>query len=121
MKEEHCFGIVRKSDNVLMGSAGLATDSKRENEKVKMLGYSLGADYWGNGYMTEAATEIIGYGFAELELDLISAYTYPHNERSKNVLRKCGFALEGTLRLCERIYSGEVYDNECWYLSAVRD
>lgn len=49
-----------------------------------------------------------------MNLDLISAYCYPFNSRSKSVIKKLGFKYEGTLKLCEKLYDGKVYDNE-WY------
>ncbi|MEG1607370.1 MAG: GNAT family N-acetyltransferase [Mucinivorans sp.] len=54
----------------------------------------MGEPYWGYGYMTEAARAVISYGFETLGLDLISAYCYPHNVRSKGVLQKCGMSYE---------------------------
>lgn len=66
--------------------------------------------------MTEAAAAVTNYGFKTLNLDLISAYCYPHNKRSQNVLKKLGFKYEGTLSLCEKSYIGTVYDDECYAL-----
>ncbi len=110
------FGIVLKETGKLIGSVGLIADRKRENDQVRMLGYAIGEMYWGHGYMTEAAQEIVRYGFDDLALDLISAYCYPRNLRSKRVLEKCGFTYEGTLKLAEKLYNGNVYANECWSL-----
>lgn len=45
-----------------------------------------------------------------------SAYCYPHNQRSRRVLEKCGFLYEGTLRQCEQLFDGKTYDNECYAL-----
>lgn len=116
IEKSDVFGIVLKQTNKLFGSLGLINDPKRENEKTRMLGYSISENYWGQGYMTEAAKEIIRYGFEELHLDLISAYCYSHNKRSKRVVEKCGFSYEGKLILCEKLYNGKVYDNECYAL-----
>lgn len=114
--KEGVFGIVLKNTGKIIGSIGLIDDPKRENPKVKMLGYALSEDYWGIGIMTEAAKAIIKFGFNELNIDMISAYCYPHNKRSKAVLEKCGFIYEATLRKCELLYDGNLYDNECYYL-----
>ncbi|TEB14695.1 hypothetical protein Psfp_02740 [Pelotomaculum sp. FP] len=35
--------------------------------------------------MTEVVQTIVRYGFDTLDLDLLSAYCYPHNVRSKRV------------------------------------
>ena len=116
LDKEGVFGIISKETNKLIGSIGLISDPKRENDQIKMLGYAIGEKYWGKGYMTEAARALIEYGFNILNLDLISAYCYPFNQRSKNVIKKLGFKYEGTLSLCEKTYNGNIYDNECYAL-----
>lgn len=114
LNQESVFGIVLKETGKLFGSIGLIPDPKRQNDKTRMIGYAIGEDYWGKGYTTEAVLAVLHYGFEELNLDLISAYCYPYNERSKNVLKKCGFHYEGRLALAEERYDGEILDNECY-------
>ena len=101
LDKENVWGIVLKYSNKLIGSIGLIEDPKRENERVRMLGYAIGEEYWGKGIMTEAVREVVRYGFNDLHLDLISAYCYPFNNRSKSVIKKCGFHYEGTLKMAE--------------------
>jgi len=117
LNKESVFGIVLKETGKLIGSAGLIADPKRENNNVRMLGYAIGEAHWSHGYMAEAVRAILQYGFGNLELSLISAYSYPHNARSKRVLEKCGFTYEGTLKLAEKLYDGTIYDNDCWALT----
>lgn len=112
--KENIWGIILKINNKLIGSIGLIDDPKRENEYAKMIGYSIGKNYWGNGYMTEAVKSVVNYGFNQLNLELISAYCYPFNHRSKRILEKCNFKYEGTLKLAEKIYDGRILDNECY-------
>jgi putative acetyltransferase len=114
LDQECVFGIVLKETGKLFGSIGLIPDPKRQNDKTRMIGYAIGENYWGKGYMTEALLALLRFGFEELNLDLISASCYPSNERSKNVLKKCGFRYEGRLSLAEKRYDGEVLDNECY-------
>lgn len=116
MNEDNIFGIILRESNKLIGSIGLVKDPKREYERAKMLGYAIGEAYWGRGYMTEAAKALIEHSFKTMDIDLISAYCYPFNERSKNVIKKLGFKYEGTLSLCVKLYSGKVYDNDCYAL-----
>ena len=118
LDKEDVWGILLKSCGKMIGSIGLIEDPKRENERTRMLGYAIGKEYWGRGIMTEAAAEAVRYGFDVLRLDLISAYCYPFNERSKSVIKKCGFRYEGTLKMAEEIYNGNVYDNECYAITA---
>ena len=114
LDRENVWGIILKDSKKLIGSIGLVEDPKRENKRARMLGYALGEEHWGKGLMTEAVRRVIQFGFEEIGLDLISAYCYPTNERSRRVLKKCGFRYEGTLSMAEEIYNGEIRDNECY-------
>lgn len=113
---ENVFSIVLKESGKVIGNIGLIKDPKREYDRVRMMGYALGEAYWGRGYMTEATKAVVDYGFATLDLVLISAYCFPSNERSRGVLKKLGFNYEGTLSLCEESINGEVLDNACYAL-----
>jgi ribosomal-protein-alanine N-acetyltransferase len=74
------------------------------------VGYMLASHAWGNGYMREALTAFIDYGFAELGLNRIEADTDPRNERSMQLLERLNFVKEGHFR--ERwVVEGEVSDS----------
>jgi putative acetyltransferase len=103
-------------ENKVIGSAGLINDPKRENVKAKMLGYALGESYWGKGYMTEAVYSIIKNGFENDDINIISAYCYPDNLKSKRVIEKCGFKFEGLLRQAELMFNNKIKDNSCFSL-----
>ncbi len=73
------------------------------------IGYALGSGVWGKGYMNEALTALLGYGFTELDLNRVEADIDPRNEASAKTLERLGFTREGLLR--ERwIVDGEVSD-----------
>lgn len=114
------WGIEQKETGRIIGSIGLIDDPKREYDRVKMVGYAIGEAYWGKGYMTEAMRDVVRFGFEELNLAAISAYCFPFNKRSKNVLKKCHFEYEGTLKMVEEIFNGNIYDNDCYLLTAQR-
>ncbi|ABN06474.1 GCN5-related N-acetyltransferase [Methanocorpusculum labreanum Z] len=115
--QESVFGIVLKETGVMIGSIGLIDDPLRENDSVRMIGYALGEEFWGKGFMTEAAKVVVAFGFETMDLDLISATCYPENGRSRRVLEKLGFRYEGTLARTERRYDGLVMDKDCFSLS----
>ena len=117
LSANNIFGIVLKSSGKMIGSVGLIPDPMRENEKSQMIGYALGDKYWGNGYMTEAAKEVVKYGFGKLNLELISATCYSYNNRSSRVLEKLGMKYEGTLRKAEIRFDGEVLDKKCFSIT----
>lgn len=114
LNKDHVFAAVRKDDGKLMGTIGLVPDSRRAFDEAKMLGYAFGEPYWGQGYATEAARTLIRYGFERLRLDVVSAYCYPLNKRSRHVLEKCGMAYEGTIRRSQRLFDGKYYDSLCF-------
>ena len=105
--------IVLKENNKVIGSIGVHEDKKRMNPNSKMIGYVLSLDYWGRGLMPEAVREVIRFLFEEEDIDIISCYHYPFNEKSRRVIEKCGFTYEGTLRSATTHYTGNVYDDVC--------
>lgn len=62
------------------------------------LGFWLGPDYWGRGWMTEAVGLLLGVAFRQLGLFRLYASCYADNHAARRVLEKNGFQLEGCLR-----------------------
>lgn len=62
------------------------------------LGYWIGETYWGKGYATEAASEVLSYALEVLKLNRVGATVFPHNLASVRVLEKLGMKKEGHLR-----------------------
>lgn len=52
------------------------------------IGWRLAFEHWGKGYATEAALESLRYGFEELALAEIVAFTAVNNVRSRHVMEK---------------------------------
>lgn len=63
-----------------------------------VLGYSLAEKHQRKGYMTEALKSTIAYMFTDQNFHRIMANYMPRNQRSANVLRRLGFAVEGYAR-----------------------
>jgi len=59
------------------------------------LGFSIAAQYQGQGYMTETLSFACSSAFSELKLHRIMAAYLPHNQRSGKLLRRLGFQIEG--------------------------
>jgi len=70
----------------------------RGNEQEAELGYALQRQHWGQGYITEAASALLAYGFIQLRLHRIFATCDPRNIGSARVLEKIGMQREGHLR-----------------------
>ncbi len=95
-------------DGELVGAIGLKV--KRDDD-IAEIGYWIGVPYWGRGYASEAAAEVIRFGFEELKLNKIFAAHFSRNPASGRVLQKLGMKFEGTLRQQHKKW-GEYVDEE---------
>lgn len=59
------------------------------------VGYAVVEDEQGNGYATEATTELVRHAFDDDRVRAVIAETYPALVLSIGVLEKCGFACVG--------------------------
>jgi putative acetyltransferase len=118
MSEDSVWAMEDKTSHKIIGSVGLHRDERRDrSETIRMIGYALGKNWWGKGYMTEAVKRVIKHLFEEKGLDLITVYHFSQNLRSQRVIEKCGFRYEGTLRMASRLYDGQVLDDKCYSMT----
>ena len=108
--KETVWAITLTDDDMLRGVIGLENDPKRTNPYARMLGYWLNEDDWGKGYMTEAAEEVLRYGFNELDIPIITSNCYDFNDASRNVIEKIGMIYEGTLRESDERFDKKIFD-----------
>jgi RimJ/RimL family protein N-acetyltransferase len=54
------------------------------------IGWRLAGDYWDRGFATEGARAALTFGFEQLQLNEIVAFTVPANVRSRRVMDKLG-------------------------------
>ena len=80
-------------DDDVIGACGVGLDDANPE-----IGYWVGVRYWGQGYATEAAREMLRYGFEDLRLHRIFAYHFKHNPASGRILQKLGMRYEGRQR-----------------------
>jgi [ribosomal protein S5]-alanine N-acetyltransferase len=92
------LAIALRGDGRQIGGMGLTVDAKHQHAE---LGYWLGVPYWGKGYATEAAREMLRYGFEDLHLHRIFASHFNNNPASGRILKKLGMRYEG----CQREHS----------------
>lgn len=106
------FLICRTSDGKIAGTIHLSQIFRKGFQNA-YLGYMLGADFTGNGYMTEAVRSVLRFAFHELRLHRVEANVQPTNKASIAVLKRCGFSLEGFSRRYLKI-GGRWRDHERW-------
>lgn len=90
------IAVVTKENNKLIGACSIHISSPRNREG--WIGYCYNREYWRKGYASEAANEIIRFGFEDLNLHRIFATCDPNNIGSAKVLEKIGMKREGRLR-----------------------
>jgi len=92
---EVSMAVTLRDSGGLIGGIGLRLAEEHQHAE---LGYWLGVPYWGRGYATEAAREMLRYGFDDLRLHRIFASHFKNNPASGGVLRKIGMGYEGCQR-----------------------
>lgn len=118
IREGDVWALEEKASGRVIGSLGLHKDEKRPGVPgVKMVGYVLAKDSWGQGRMTEAVKEVMRYAFEEEELRMLTVYHFPWNDRSRRVIEKCGFRKEGSLRESFVRFDGTLMDEVCYSLT----
>ncbi|MCX2681732.1 GNAT family N-acetyltransferase [Galbibacter sp. EGI 63066] len=83
--------ITEKNNSEMIGSICLWNFSG--DQRSAEVGYDLNPKFQRKGIMNESLKRVVEFGFKELNLDLIEAYTHKKNERSKKLLERNGFAL----------------------------
>lgn len=108
--DEVRLAVRLRTDGRLIGGIGLRLNEAHKNAE---LGYWLGVPYWGKGYATEAAKEMLRHGFEDLGLHRIFASHFKHNPASGRVLTKLGMRYEGCQR--EHVFKwGQFLDSELY-------
>ena len=87
------LAISRKTDDRVMGIVSLVCKDHQQGQ----VGWALGLDHRGRGYATEAARELLTYGFEMLGLHRISADTTSANPASQRVMERLGMRREAHL------------------------
>ena len=88
------FAITEQTSRRLLGSISLVLREERQRDRslwlIGALGYWLGREFWGLGYMSEAVASLLAFAFEELGVDCIEAEHRRDNPASGRVLLKNG-------------------------------
>jgi ribosomal-protein-alanine N-acetyltransferase len=89
------LAVIHNESQRLIGGAALrVVDRERQHAEI---GYLLNREFWNQGYATEAARALLGFGFNRLRLRRISATCEPDNRASARVLQKAGMQFEAVI------------------------
>lgn len=99
------WAIVEKVSSTVVGTILLKQlpDINHQPTNDYEVGWHLRKASWGKGYATEAAREIINYGFSVLKLPVIYAVVKPENHASVKVTQRLGMKALG---ITNRYYDG---------------
>ena len=96
---EQCYAICEKGSNKAIGAIELKlkghTDMTDKDDECE-LGYWLGKEFWGRGYMPEAAKAVLRHSFENLGMSVVWCGYYDGNHKSKRVQEKVGFVYHHT-------------------------
>ncbi|MFC1550066.1 GNAT family N-acetyltransferase [Candidatus Neomarinimicrobiota bacterium] len=110
----HIRWCIIHGDNLKqIGTCGFHNYDKINN--AAEIGYDISAEYWNQGYMSEALREMLNYGYDVLKLNRIFASVFILNIRSNKLLEKLGFRLEGIIR-DKHLFRGKYYDHNLFSL-----
>lgn len=114
LRNDLCYAIVLQETGEVIGRIKLQSDMRRFHVNSLSVGYELRRDQWGKGYMTEALAAMVTYAFEKKKVDVLAVSHYSDNERSRRVIEKCGFKLEGVVPWACRRFDGKICDDVCY-------
>jgi len=76
-----------------VGSINITPD--KDDSSSAEIGYYLGEEFEGNGYMTEAVKTLSAYAFEKLGCKKVYGKVVEGNDSSVKVLKRCGFIETG--------------------------
>ena len=88
--------VERKHDGLFTGIAGMHEPGPEfgVGRPCIEIGWRLAPEFWGKGYITEAAEEILSFAFRELKLQEVVSFTATGNTRSFAVMERLGMHRE---------------------------
>ena len=118
--EEPWRSIVGAIVDCAMGSmVGLCGVVVLRGSEEGEIWYLVQPESWGKGIATEAANELLSFGFKDLGLHRLFATCLPENPASERVLQKLGMRKEGFL--VEKLKIHGVWKSCCLYAMLERE
>lgn len=102
------WGVSRLEDDRIIGTCTLFAINAPQGRAE--LGYVLGHEYWGRGYMKEALTALVNFAFRTLAMRRLEADVDPRNVGSLHAVERLGFRREGLMRERWKV-NGELQDS----------
>jgi len=110
--DQACFLIRRNEDEELVGVANLS-ELVAGAFRSSFLGYYAFTPHARKGYLRDGIGLVVDHGFQQLGLHRIQASVRPENAASTELLRACGFRLEGAAPRYLHL-DGDWRDHQVW-------
>lgn len=88
------FATILKDSDEFIGWTGIKfVNDHVENGNTNFYdyGYRLNEKFWNKGFATEASKAWLDYGFNQINIQIMNAYTHAQNGASNHILQKVGF------------------------------
>ncbi|MGE7840103.1 GNAT family N-acetyltransferase [Lysinibacillus sp. NPDC093712] len=95
-KDDYMFAIELKDEKVFIGT--IAVYLVNWNNRTSHVGISIGPDFQGKGYGTDAMKVLLDFIFNYMNVNKVKLQVFGYNQRAIGSYEKCGFQLEGTFR-----------------------
>ena len=95
-KDDYMFGIELKDEKLFIGT--IAVYLVNWNNGTCHVGISIGPDFQGKGYGTDAMKVLLDFIFNYMNVNKVKLQVFGYNKRAIGSYEKCGFLLEGTLK-----------------------
>lgn len=106
-KDDYMFGIELQDEKLFIGTT--AVYLVNWNNGTCNVGISIGPEYQGKGYGTDAMRVLTDFIFNYMNVNKVKLQVFDFNKRAICSYEKCGFFLEGTLK--EELFRfGEYHD-----------
>ncbi|HEY6578558.1 MAG TPA: GNAT family N-acetyltransferase [Rhizomicrobium sp.] len=105
------WAVERKSDGEFLGRVGLWNPEGWPGLEV---GWTLGKEYWGQGYATEAARAAMNFGFLTQNVERLLSVIDTRNSASQRVAERLG-ETRGERRQLE--FQGKSFTVDVWSIS----
>ena len=83
--------VFEKASGQFIGQAGIFHIGHYDLQPEIEIGYRFHVRFWGKGYATEVTKALILWGFENIDIETIVAFTETDNKASRHVLDKSGF------------------------------
>ena len=105
------YSVLNRSSGQFIGRIGYLQPEGWPGLEV---GWTLAADHWGQGYATEAAKMLVGFGLSVLNQPRLISLIEPSNLRSVAVAKRLGMTPGESFRVLDR------FDVTIWEITANR-